>query len=402
MSLFTKLFGLGESDHYNKGIEYYNRGEYDKAVVEFEQVIATIKNKSDPYYQLGVFYAAETHAHMGFAFYKTSDLARAEEQFRKAIEENPRYPDLHYRLGVIYEKQGRLAEAIESLTGAVTINPEYMEAYCYLAIALNEAGRHEEAANAFEQAAKHGLQVPLPEKLRISDVSDRYLQPPYDELRGAALGKEEFRDLVNEAITAYNDGRTEQAIEGFTKAVQIRPGYPDIRCRLAIAYGKVGRYDDAVRELDAALEANPTYVEALLFRGVYNLKLGRHREACESLKRGVELRPDYWDLRCYLGIACFKRGMLDESFDELSSVTASSPKYALAHYYLGMTNLSRGRTADAVRSFRAAFEDPKFASDLQRESADILLEVGDYDSAIERYRAAILLRRWARLEGIQA
>ncbi len=70
MSLFTKLFGLGESDHYNKGIEYYNRGEYDRAVVEFEKVIATITDTSDPYYQLGMFYAAETHAHLGFSFYK--------------------------------------------------------------------------------------------------------------------------------------------------------------------------------------------------------------------------------------------------------------------------------------------------------------------------------------------
>ena len=76
MSLFTKLFGLGESDHYNKGIEHYNRGEYDKAVVEFEQVIATIKNKSDPYYQLGVFYAAETHAHLGFTLRPATWRAR--------------------------------------------------------------------------------------------------------------------------------------------------------------------------------------------------------------------------------------------------------------------------------------------------------------------------------------
>ncbi len=101
MSLFTKLFGLGESDHYNKGIEHYNRGDYDNAVVEFERVIAETTNKSDPYYQLGMFYAAETHAHLGFAFYRQGNLEEAEKQFRKAVEENNRYPDLHYHLGMI-------------------------------------------------------------------------------------------------------------------------------------------------------------------------------------------------------------------------------------------------------------------------------------------------------------
>ncbi|MCK4510160.1 hypothetical protein KAW64_00385, partial [bacterium] len=94
MSLFTKLFGLGENDQYNEGIEHYNRGEYDKAVVKFEAVISTIKDKSDPYYQLGLFYAAETHAHLGFAFYKQGDLDSAEEQFVRAVGENTRYPDL--------------------------------------------------------------------------------------------------------------------------------------------------------------------------------------------------------------------------------------------------------------------------------------------------------------------
>jgi len=389
MSLFTKLFGLGESDHYNKGIEYYNRGEYDKAVVEFEAVIATIRNKSDPYYQLGMFYAAETHAHMGFAFYKTGDLARAEEEFRRAIEENPRYPDLHYHLGVIYEKQGRLDQAVECLTHAVQINPDYMEAYCYLAIALSEAGKHEQAAKAFEDATRHGLALPLPDTHRLADACVRYLHPPYEELRGAAVGKEDFRELVNAAITSYNNGDVARAAAGFEEAVRLKPEYPDIRSRLAISYGRLERYEDALRELDKAVELNPNYVEALLFRGVYSLKLGRNREACESLRRGVELRPDYWDLRCYLGVACFKRGMFDDATRELSKVTESCPEYSLAHYYLGLTNLSRGRTPEAVASFRVAFEDATFSKDLQRESADIMLETGDYASAIERYGAAI-------------
>ena len=178
MSLFTKLFGLGDSDHYNKGIEYYNRGEYDKAVVEFEEVVATITDTSDPYYQLGMFYAAETHAHLGFAFYQQGNLTRAEEQFRSAIDENARYPDLHYHLGVICEKQGRHDEAIEALQSAVTINPEYMEAYCQLAIALSESGRSDEAVKAFEKATKFGLSVPMPDTPHIAEARDRYLKPP--------------------------------------------------------------------------------------------------------------------------------------------------------------------------------------------------------------------------------
>ncbi len=389
MSLFTKLFGLGDSDHYNKGIEYYNRGEYDKAVVEFETAIASNTNKSDPYYQLGMFYAAETHAHLGFSFYKTGDLERAEEQFKKAVEENARYPDLHYHLGVISEKRGQHEQAIGSLEKAIEINPEYMEAYCYLAIALSEIGRRDEAMKAFEKATRFGLAVPIPEPPRLAEVSERFLRPPYDELKDAMSTKEDFRTLVNEAVTAHNVGESEKAINQLRDAVALRPQYPDLRCRLAIMEGEVGRFDEAIAELDKALDTNPNYVDALFYRGVYALKLAKYRDACESLKRAVDLRPDYWDLRCYLGIAFFKRGMFDESRAELLQVTKECPKYSLAHYYLGMTSLSSRKMEEATEAFKVAFDDPRFRTDMPGESADILLESGDYDAAIERYTVAI-------------
>ncbi|MEA3408876.1 MAG: tetratricopeptide repeat protein, partial [Candidatus Eisenbacteria bacterium] len=214
MSLFTKLFGLGENDQYNAGIEHYNRGEYDLAVDKFEAVIATITDKSDPYYQLGLFYAAETHAHLGFAFYKQGDLDGAEAQFARAVGENTRYPDLHYHLGVIYEKKGLHDKAITSLTRAVEINPEYMEAYCQLAIALSEAGRSDEAAKAFEKATRFGLSLPMPDSMHLSEICERFLRPPYDELMGATLAREEFRVLINDSIIAHNEGRTEDATRG--------------------------------------------------------------------------------------------------------------------------------------------------------------------------------------------
>ncbi|MCK4409463.1 MAG: tetratricopeptide repeat protein, partial [Candidatus Eisenbacteria sp.] len=390
MSLFTKLFGLGENDQYNEGIEHYNRGEYDKAVVKFEAVISTIQDTSDPYYQLGRFYAAETHAHLGFAFYKQGDLDRAEEQFVTAVGENTRYPDLHYHLGAIYEKRGLHDKAIESLTRAIRINPEYMEAYCQLAIALSEAGRSDEAEKAFEKATKFGLSLPMPDAMHLSEICEKVLRPPYEELMGATIAREEFRTLINDCITAHNAGRMEEAIKGFEEAVRLRPQYPDIRCRLAISYGEADRFEDAVEQLQEALDINPSYIDALFYHGIYSLKLGKYRETCESLKRGVELMPDYWDLRCYLGIAYFKRGMFDESSAQLSQVTKSCPSYALAHYYLGMTDLSRGRTEEAVKAFKVAFEDPRFWADMPGESADLMLQSGEYDAAIERYNEAIV------------
>jgi len=81
-----------------------------------------------------------------------------------------------------------------------------------------------------------------------SQVTEKVLQPPYAELTGATMAREEFRQLINESITAYNAGRMEEAVRGFEEAVRLKPQYPDIRCRLAISYGEQGRYEDAIEQ----------------------------------------------------------------------------------------------------------------------------------------------------------
>ena len=57
-----------------------------------------------------------------------------------------------------------------------------------------------------------GLAVPVPEPLRLAEVSERFLRPPYDELKDAMSSKEDFRTLVNEAVTAHNVGESEKAV----------------------------------------------------------------------------------------------------------------------------------------------------------------------------------------------
>ena len=69
-----------------------------------------------------------------------------------------------------------------------------MEAYCQLAIALSEAGRADEATKAFEKATKFGLSLPMPDTLHVSEVCEKALQAPYEELMGATVAREEFSD----------------------------------------------------------------------------------------------------------------------------------------------------------------------------------------------------------------
>jgi len=144
MSLWGRIFGLEKNQEYELGIQYFNEGKYELAVSELEKVIENVGH-SDPVYALGMFYAAESHAHLGMAKYHAGDLDGALEHFDKAVAENPTYPDLFYRMGVIYHDRGDVDKAVEMLRKAIGLNTGYFEAVCYLGMLLYEKDEREEA-----------------------------------------------------------------------------------------------------------------------------------------------------------------------------------------------------------------------------------------------------------------
>ena len=48
MSLWSRLFRGSAGDQYQKGIEYFNEGNYDEAVRCLEQVVADEKGRQSP------------------------------------------------------------------------------------------------------------------------------------------------------------------------------------------------------------------------------------------------------------------------------------------------------------------------------------------------------------------
>jgi tetratricopeptide (TPR) repeat protein len=161
VSLWGKIFGIDKNPEYERGIKLYNEGKYELAVAELEKAIPKA-GKDDPFYALGMFYAAESHAHIGTAKYLGGDPDDALAHFQKAIQENPTYPDVFYRMGVIHHRLGNLDESISNLRSAVELNPNYFEAVCYLGIVLYEKGERDEADEVFKRALAIGAESPNP------------------------------------------------------------------------------------------------------------------------------------------------------------------------------------------------------------------------------------------------
>ena len=97
---------------FRTGISYFSRGEYDKAITEFEKSIELDTSDTESYYYLGQCYLQK-----GIIEYNNKNIFKAYSLYRKAnkfaeqvipqyekiIEDNPRDLNSYLRLGYIYE-----------------------------------------------------------------------------------------------------------------------------------------------------------------------------------------------------------------------------------------------------------------------------------------------------------
>ncbi len=350
MSIWGKIFGLERNPEYELGIRYFNEGNYGMAVQELEKAIANL-GPGDPVYALGMFYAAESHVHLGTALFHSGDLDGAFHHYEVAVRENPTYPDLYYRMGVIYHHRGQLDEAVEMFERAIKLNNNYFEAVCYLGIVLHEKGDTGEAGEVLDRALELVADNPSPISKFLSDhLASRDTDiPPLVRIREFVKTDSEFDMSIKDGIEGYNTGDFPLAIAAFTSAAAIHPDYADVRFKLGLSLLRESRHADARKELEEALQINESYTEARFYLGISYLDEKMFREALPHFEQAVMEKPGYADLQCYLGANYYYLGDIPKARSALEEALRISPRYSKAEYYYGLLLYESGEKADAIK-----------------------------------------------------
>jgi TolB-like protein/tetratricopeptide (TPR) repeat protein len=175
---------------------------------------------------------AEAHAAQGLvAFEYEWDMARAEKEFRRAIELNPKYVSAHYWFGWYLAAMGRPEEAEAELAEVRKLEPGSLLARTYEAFACYLSRRHESAM----------------------------------ELLESVLGKASHFAVAHWwlGLACMEKGDYERALEAFEEAVRRSEGHPSPLASLGHLYGRLGWAGDS-RRVEEQLEglSGKRYVSA--------------------------------------------------------------------------------------------------------------------------------------------
>ncbi len=214
------------------------------------------------------------------AAWEGDDYASALADFEGVLARHPDFPDIRNWAGLCRAMLGDPEGALGEFEHALRVNPEYAAAHLNRALVLSELGRLEEAGAAFQRVREldAGEEGAIPAELGNRIASTH-----------ATLG-----DLYIEA------DRPEQAVEEYRKALAVRPGFVDIRTRMAQAWVALGQLEEARDALEVVLAERPSFLEARVRLGAVLKALGGREEAIAEWRRCLEIDPTDRRVRAYL------------------------------------------------------------------------------------------------------
>jgi Flp pilus assembly protein TadD len=272
-----------------------------------------------------------------------------------------------------------------------------------------------------------------PQEPRSSQNTDQKSRDTW----GATVASTEFREsssesaltasqLHNQAVYLAREGKLEQAIELFEKALALNPRSFDTKRNMALALAQRGRFADAERMYRDVLQAQPDCVQALhelantlrsakrldeavpLYRKAIQLDsqcaefhhdLGlalsemKQREQAEvAYREALRLKPDAPDVWNNLGVVLEGRGVPEEAVKAYQEALRLRPESPDVLNNLGVAFSAQRKFADAVSCYQQALQLAPNSPSIYSNLGNALRSEGRLDDAITSLQKAVELK----------
>jgi protein O-mannosyl-transferase len=143
------------------------------------------------------------------------------------------------------------------------------------------------------------------------------------------------------------EGRVEEAISHFNKAVALEPGFSSAQNNLGLALVQRGNLDEAELHFRKAVEANSGYFKAYESLGAIFLRTNRLNAAIAALQTAVALQPSEAKAWNDLGVAFMQSGRPTEGLAAFQHAVEAEPRNVTYRSNLGRALVEAGRTQEA-------------------------------------------------------
>jgi len=209
----------------------------------------------------------------------------------------------------------------------------------------------------------------------------------YEYMARLSPNSMEVQDGLGHAF--QSQGRIEESLPHYYKALQASPNDADTHNRLATALQLLGRLDEAIEHYSLAIRFKPEYDRAYNNLGGAFMAQGKLDEAAKCLREALRIRPDYAQAHLNLASLLQSQGRLEEAAEHYRKILQSNPDDVSAHYHLGSVFQSQGRLDEAIEHYRRALQIKPEYEQAYNDLGGALLAQDKLDEAQKCFREAI-------------
>jgi predicted O-linked N-acetylglucosamine transferase (SPINDLY family) len=190
---------------------------------------------------------------------------------------------------------------------------------------------------------------------------------------------------------AQAEGRLEEAVACFTRALALNSGHFPALFARGVALHGLRRFDEAAGSYDLAARIAARSPELYVNRGIMWLDAGKFDAALADFDRALALNRDFPEAQINRGNALKALGRLDEALAAYDRLLVTHPRFAGAHNSRGNVLQDLGRLDEALAAYHRALQlEPGFA-DAWNNRGDVLQRLRRFEEAIEAYDRLLAL-----------
>ena len=186
----------------------------------------------------------------------------------------------------------------------------------------------------------------------------------------------EVQALFDAGLKFAGEGKHEEAIAEFKKALDKDPEQANIMGNMAESYSKLDKNDEALEVYKKAIVIAPDNAALFTNMGVLLSKMGKNAESQDAFKKAAALNPASSAQNFYnIGATLVNNGKSQEAAESFKQAIAADPNFAEAYYQLGMCLSGTVDTMpDAIKAFETYIKIGKKADQIEtsKQIIDVL------------------------------
>jgi tetratricopeptide (TPR) repeat protein len=195
----------------------------------------------------------------------------------------------------------------------------------------------------------------------------------------------------NLGVTLMRQGKDQEAMIHYRKALEIKPNYADAYYNMGSVLMRQGKDQEALAHFLQALWLKPEKAETHNELGFILTKQGKLEEAIAHFAQAVHINPNDEEARYNLGTVLLRRGRAQEAIIHFNRALQINPKDTRVHINLGLALAAQGKIEEALAHHQQAIQISPENPDAYYNLATLLAEQGRDQEALSHFNQTLRL-----------